>query len=282
MDGDLKGAINVSRQIQQRDSQSPLGYLLEADALWWEIYYSTADLIDPDALGGTDLVTTPYDAHFEDLLNMTIRTAEARVRTGQDAARNYLYWGMAYGLRARLLALRDKDLSTARAGKRMRTLLMRALEEDPRLTDAYLGIGVYNYFVDSLSAIVRLLAWLIRLPGGSRTEGLRQLQLAADKGELARAEAKFYLAGDCSRADERQYATSLRLFKEMARDYPHNPLWPMLIGSLHFRLGEREQGEAIYREVYRRTAGRRSEVDEALHKASREALQRLHPGQAIE
>jgi hypothetical protein len=282
MDGDLKGATEVFRQIQQRDPQSPLGYLLEADALWWVIYYSTANLIDPDVFAATDLPTTPYDAHFEDLVNMTIRAAEARVRAGQDVARNYLYGGMAYALRARLFGLRDKDLPTARAGKRMRAMLFQALATDPNLTDAYLGIGIYNYFVDTLSAIVKILAWFIRLPGGSRAEGLRQLQLAADKGELSRAEAKFYLAKDYSRANEKQYGQSIRLFEEMAREYPHNPLWPMLIGSLRFRMGEREQGEAIYREVYRRTAGGKSEVDAALHKASREALQRLHPGQEIE
>jgi tetratricopeptide (TPR) repeat protein len=282
MDGDLKGASEIFRRIQQSNPQSPLGYLLEANALWWGIYYSTANLIDPDVFAATDLLTTPYDAHFQDLVDMTMRTAEARVHANQDVARNYLYWGMAYALRARLFGLRDKDLPTARAGKRMRTLLLRALDADPNLTDAYLGIGIYNYFVDTLSAIVKVLAWLIRLPGGSRTEGLRQLQLAADKGELARAEAKFFLAKDYSRSNERQYAKSTQLFEELAREYPHNPLWPMLIGSLHFRMGEREQGEAIYREVYRRTAGRKSEVDEALHKASREALQRLHPGQEIE
>src|ERR1700756_5480821 len=60
MDGDLDGAIEVFRQIQRKDYQSPLGYLLESDATWWKIYYSTANLIDPDVFAATDLPTTPY------------------------------------------------------------------------------------------------------------------------------------------------------------------------------------------------------------------------------
>ena len=282
LDGDLDSASEVFRQIQRADPQSPLGYLLEADALWWRIYYSTANLIDPDVFAATDLPTTPYDAHFEDLVSLTISKAEARIHANQDVARNYLYAGMAYALRARLAGLRDRDLPTARAGKKMRSFLLLALRSDPQLTDAYLGIGIYNYFVDTLSAIVKILAWFIRLPGGSREEGLRQLRLAAEKGELARGEAMFYLAKDFSRGNERQYERSMQLFREMARQYPHNPLWPMLIGSLHFRIDQREQGEKIYREVLERTAGKNSEVDQALHGAAHQALQRLHPDQKFE
>jgi tetratricopeptide (TPR) repeat protein len=282
MDGDLESAIEVFREIQQRDPQSPLGYLLEADALWWKIYYATANLIDPDVFAATDLPTTPFDAHFEDLLNATVSKSDARIRARQDVARNYLYQGLAYALRARLAGLRDKDLPTARAGKKMRALLLKALEEDPTLTDAYLGVGIYNYFVDTLSVIVKILRFFIGLPGGSRLQGLQQLQLAAEKGELARAEAKFYLAKDFSRPNERQYAKSLELFQELAREFPHNPLWPMLIGSLHARLGHPQECESRYREVYKMTAGQKSEVQQALHRAAQQALQRMHPQEKIE
>lgn len=282
MDGDLDGAIELFQDIQRKDPQSPLGYLLEADAMWWRIYYSTANLIDPDVFAATDLPATPYDAHFEDLLNATLSKSEARLRAREDVARHYLYQGMAYALRARLAGLRDKDLPTARAGKKMRTQLLKALELDPNLTDAYLGIGIYNYFVDTLSAIVKILRFFIGLPGGSREVGLRQLQLAAEKGELARAEAKFYLAKDFSRPNERQYAKSLKLFQELAREYPHNPLWPMLIGSLQCRMGHAQECERLYREVYQNTAGEKTEVQQALRRAAREALHRRHPNEKFD
>jgi len=282
MNGDLDAANEMFRQIQNADPQSALGYLLEADALWWRIYYSTANLVDPEVFVTTAFPSTPYDSHLEDLLNATISKAEAHIRANQDVARNYLYEGMAYGLRGRLAALREKRLPSARAGKKMRSLLLKALELDPSLTDAYLGVGTYNYFVDTLSPIVKILRFFIGLPGGSRVAGLQQLELAAQKGELTHGEAKFYLAKNLSRRSEMQYAHSLELFQELARQYPLNPQWPLLIGSLQFRLGRPKEGEALYREVLKKTAGETSEVKQALHRAVRLALQRRHPDQKFD
>ena len=108
---------------------------------------------------------------------------------------------------------------------------------------------------------------------------MRQLQLCAEKGELLSPEAKFYLAKDFSRNSERQYEKSIRLFGELKQQFPHNPLWPTLIGSLHFRMGNAKKGEEIYREVYQSTAGKNSDVNRAVHKAASEALARLHPDQ---
>ena len=211
--------------------------------------------------------------------NVAIRKAVARIHTHEELAHNYLYEGFAYALRARMEGLHDRDLPTARAGKKMRSLLLRALELDPSLTDAYMGVGIYNYFVDTLPGIVKFLSVFIGLPGGSRTEGLQQLRLCADKAELTGPEAKFYLAKDYSRGNERQYEKSLHLFGELQQEFPHNPLWPMLIGSLNYRLGRPQEGERIYREVYQRTARKNSDVEKAVHHAASQALERVHPEQ---
>ncbi len=281
MDGDPDAAIEIFRQIERQDPQSPLGYLLEADADWWKIYYTTGNLIDPDVFDVVSTETTPYDAHLEDLVHAAISKAAARIRAHQDEARNLLYQGTAYAVRARLAGLRGKDLPAARAGKKMRSLLLAALEADPNLVDAYLGVGIYNYFVDTLPAIVKLLKFFIGLPGGSRELGLKQLQQAADEGELARGEAKFYLAKDFSRQNERQYSKSLELFQELAREFPHNPLWVLLAGSLDCRLGQTPQCETIYREVLKKTAGDEAEAKQAIHRATRNALERMHPSETF-
>jgi hypothetical protein len=277
LDGDLAGAKQAFRQIQHQSSDSALGFVLEADVTWWEIYYDTANLIDPDVFDVSNKEATPFDSHFNDVLNVGIHKAEAQLHDHQDEARNYLYEGFAYALRARMEGLHDRDLPTARAGKKMRMLLLRAVALDPNLNDAYLGLGIYNYFVDTLSTIVKILSVFIGLPGGSRTEGLRQLQLCADKGDLARGEAKFYLAKDYSRANEKQFAKSQRLFGELQQHYPHNPLWPMLVASLDFRLGNPQRGEARYREVLQNTARGTSQAETAVHRAAQEALRRLRP-----
>ena len=282
MDGDLRGAIGHFHQVETEDPGSPLGYLLEADAAWWEIYYSTANLIDPDVFDVVHADTTPYDEEFSSLVKESIHKAQDRIRTHQDVARSYLYEGMAYALDGRLAGLRNKDLATARDGKKMRSLLLTAVTLDPHLTDAYAGLGLYNYFVATLPAIVRMLRFLIGLPGGSREEGIQELYQAAQHGDLVRAEAQFYLAKDFTRTYELQFGRSLQLFQQLAEDFPDNPFWKLMVGSVHMRLGQRDAGEAIYREILAQTAMKKPVVAKAVHQQVSSALKRLHPGENFE
>lgn len=282
MNGDPDAATQVFQKIQAEDSGSPLGYLLEADATWWKIYLTTGNLIDPDVFDVGSGSTSPYDSHLEDLVRVTITKARTNLGAKRDIARNNLYQGMAYALRARFAAMRDQNLAAARAAKQMRSLLITALEEEKHLPDAYLGLGIYDYFVDTLPAIVKLFRWIIGLPGGSRTKGLQEIEYAAKYGKLTSGEAKFYLAKDYSRESERQYAKSLDLFQELQREYPHNELWKLQIGSLEIRTGHTEQGEALYHEVLEETHGKQSEVEQAFHRAAKKALERRHPGEKFE
>jgi tetratricopeptide (TPR) repeat protein len=277
MNGEPDAAIRIFHDIQAKDPESPLGDLLEADALWWKIYYATGNLINPDVFDVVNADTTPYDAQFDGLVSSVIRKAQARIRAGQEAALNELSLGLAYGLRARLTGMRGDDLATARAGKKMRATLLDAIAKDPNLNDAYLGVGIYNYFVDTLPAIVKLIRWFIGLPGGSREEGLRQIERTATRGDLARGEAEFYLAKDYSRPYEHEYQKSLELFQQLAREYPRNGLWKILTGSLEIRFGHTAEGEALYRQVFKETAGEKSEAGRAFHRAAKQALLEQHP-----
>jgi tetratricopeptide (TPR) repeat protein len=274
MDGDFDAATEIFRQIQKSDPESPLGYLLEADANWWKIYLTEANLIDPDVFEALSEATTPYDADFRRLDELAIRKAETRLHAHQDEARSYFYEGMAYGLRARLEALRDRALGTARAGKKLRNLSLAALKLDPNLNDAWFGVGLYNYFVDTLPIYVKMLRFLILLPGGDRHVGLRQIQQAMEKGQLVNAEARFHLAKNYSRLIDRQYVRSLELLGQMEQQYPHNPLWKLLVGSVELRMGEVKEGETLYRQVIDETAHPSSEIWKPLHQQAERALAR--------
>lgn len=280
MDGDLDGALQRFQEVQRQDAASPLSYLFEADVYWWKIYLTTGNLVDPDVFDVVSKNTSPYDGTFMSYDQECIRRAEARIKAKQDVARSLLYEGMAYGLLGRFYGLRDSDLPTARAGKKMRSLLLQALQLDPSLTDSYLGLGTYNYFVDTLPTIVKLLRFLIGLPGGNRETGLQQLQSVANKGDLASGEAEFYLAKDFSRTNERQYAKSLSLFQDLASKYPDNMLWQLVVGSLEIRMGHEDQGEAMYRQVVARSAQGTTTVARAIHAQAQQALSRRHPAAA--
>jgi tetratricopeptide (TPR) repeat protein len=274
MDGDFDSAIEISRQIQRSDPESPLGYLLEADVNWWKIYLTEGNLIDPDVFESLSEAATPYDGDFRRLDETAILKAETRLQTHQDEARSYFYEGLAYGLRARLEALRSHALATAHAGKKLRNLSLAALKLDPNLNDASFGVGLYNYFEDTLPTYVKMLRFLILLPAGDRIEGLRQIQRAMEKGQLVTGEAKFHLAKNYSSSFDPQFARSLELFRQMEQQYPHNPLWKLLAASTELRMGDVKEGEALYRQVIDETAHPPSEIWKPLHQQAERALAR--------
>ena len=282
MNGDPDAAIKVFREIQADDPDSALGYLMEANALWWKIYLTTGNLIDPDVFVVASSSTTPYDSRFNSLIDKAISKARANLSANRDVGRNYLYEGMGYALRGRLAAMRENNLAAARAARQMRTLLITALQHDSNLRDAYAGLGIYDYFVDTLPTIVKLLRWIIGLPGGNRERGLKEIEYAAKYGDLSHGEALYYLAKDYSRTSENQFAKSLKLFKELRTQYPHNGLWTLMVGSLEIRMGHAQEGEALYREVLNQERGKETVAGKALYKAARNALKRRHPSEHIQ
>ena len=282
MNGDPDAAIKVFRKIQTDDPDSALGYLMEADAVWWKIYFATGDLIDPDVFVVPSDSKTPFDSQFNKLLDQAIAKARANRNANRDVARNDLYEGMAYGLRGRLASMRQSNLAAARAAKQMRSLLVDAVQKDRKLADAYAGLGLYDYFVDTLPAIVKLLRWMIGLPGGSRERGLQEIEYAAKNGQLTNAEALYYLAKDYSRSSEKQYAKSLELFQQLRSKYPGNGLWTLMVGSLEIRMGHAEEGEALYRQVLNQKRGKQSVAGKSLFKAARTALKKRHPTENIQ
>ena len=282
MNGDVEGATKAFQKIESDDPDSALGYLMEADAVWWRIYFTTGNLIDPDVFVVPSGSSTPYDARFNKLVDTAIAKARANRNANHDVARNYLYEGMAYGLRGRLASMRESNLAAARAAKQMRSLLITAVQKDRDLRDAYAGLGLYDYFVGTLPTIVKLLRWMIGLPGGSRERGIQEIEYAAKYGQLTSGEALYYLAKDFSRTSEKQYAKSLELFQQLRSRYPHNGLWTLMVGSLKIRMGHAEEGEALYREVLNQERGKQSVAGKALYKAAQEALKRRHPSQSIQ
>lgn len=174
-EGEPEAAVASLRRLQQEQPQHPLGYLLEANAAWWRIYSEALEikwnLIDAWKRGKRD-----EDDAFLALTRKSIQLAEQHIARA-DSAEMRLYAGMGYALEARLYALRDEKRATARAGVRARDHLLRAGDLDPNLADALAGLGLYNYYVDTLSWAVRVLRFFMGIPGGDKQQGIRQLEV---------------------------------------------------------------------------------------------------------
>ncbi|HEV3374978.1 MAG TPA: tetratricopeptide repeat protein [Candidatus Acidoferrum sp.] len=242
--GDTDSALAQARRMQQEQPEHPLGYLLEGEALWWRIWCTSADF----KWGMSDARRRPKlaaDQHYLDLAAKVSRLAEDQLKQHETSEMQF-YAGMGDAMAARLYGLRWENRNAARAGVRAREHFLRALSLDPELADADLGLGLYNYYVDTLSTIARVLRFFMGIPGGSKQDGIRQLQTAIARGVLTSDLARFYLALNLHRYDQR-YEQALAVISPLAEKYPSNPLFQLGRGDLLAKLGRKEQALACYR-----------------------------------
>jgi tetratricopeptide (TPR) repeat protein len=241
---DLERAVEDAKRIEEQRPNEPLGYLLEAEALWWRIWCTSAEF----KYGMSDARRRPKqatDQHYFELSAKALSLAEGQLRQS-DSAEMQFYAGMAEASAARLYGLRGENRNTARSGVRGREHLLRAKALDPDLADADLGMGLYNYYVDTLSSIARILRFFMGIPGGSKQEGVRLLEQAAAQGVLTSNIARFYLALNLHRYDQ-QYEKALAVLSPLAEKYPTNPLFQLARGDLYAKLGRKQQALACYR-----------------------------------
>ena len=156
------------------------------------------------------------------------------------------YAGMADAATARLYSLRGENRNTARFGVRARDHFLRAKALDSTLADADFGLGLYNYYVDTLSAMARILRFFMGIPGGSKQEGVRLLEHAISDGVLTPNVARFYLAMNLHRYDQ-QYGRALATIGPLVEKYPSNPLFQLARGDLYAKLGRKQQALQCYR-----------------------------------
>lgn len=190
--------------------------LLDAVSIWWQIQ------LDP--------LSRSRDAEFESRIDATIDATEAWARREPRRAEAWFYVGGAYGARAQWRVLRSQQLGAARDGKRIKDVLEKALALDPRLQEAYFGIGLYRYYADVAPAAAKVLRWLLLLPGGDRVDGLRQMLRARDAGQLLRDEADFQLQV-IYLWYEHKVPEALALLRGLHSRRPHNPLFLQLIAE---------------------------------------------------
>jgi len=268
-------AIQEARELQEKEPELPLGYLLEDEALWWKIWCTAAEfkygMTMPRRQG-----KQAGDQHYLEVAAKAYALAEASLAQ-QESAEMYLYAGMADALSARLYSLRGENRATARVGVRARGNFEKALQLDPSLADADVGLGLYNYYVDTLSTLARVLRIFMGIPGGSKEEGVQQLQRAIREGQLTPAVARFYLALNLHNYD-RQYQEALMVLEPLVTQYPENPLFQLARGDLYAKLGRKQQAASAYEEAAR-VAGKLPDAEcrtkvQALVRDSLEALRK--------
>jgi tetratricopeptide (TPR) repeat protein len=191
--------------------------LLDAVALLWRIQLDPFD--------------TSRDADFVARVNAAIDAATAWTEREPQRAESWFYLGGAYGARVQWRSLRGERLAAARDGKAIKNAMQRATTLDPGMSDAYFGLGLYRYYADVAPTVLKMLRWLLLLPGGDREAGLEEMLRARQAGQLVRSEADYQLQVIYVWY-EKQPQRALELLAELRARHPHNPRFPQTVAEI--------------------------------------------------
>ena len=233
---DPDAAIPIVRKLQQDHPDHPLGFLLEAEALWWKRYCAACDVkygIIESWRHGKD----PGDEAYLALVDKIIHLTEAQLAKS-ETAEMHVYQGIAWALKARLYSVRGEYRNVARAGVPGRAEMIRALQLDPGMADASACLGIYNYYVETLPGIVRLLRFFMGIPGGDKQKGVQQMEEGMNHGVLLAIDVRFTLARALRQYDEK-YEDALKIAEPLGDRYPQNALFQLLLGNLNTELGRK-------------------------------------------
>ncbi len=169
------------RAIIKESPQAPAGYFAVAALSWWR--YSQ----NFDVQGGL----SSMEKEFMYNSDKTIELSKKMIKEGRDLDQAYFFMGSAYGLQGRWYAVGHSWWRAYLRGRKGRKYLKKCVEVNPAVYDAFLGLGIFDYYAATLPGALGLGAKLF--VGGDKERGIGYVKLAKEKGRFLRTEARFFL-----------------------------------------------------------------------------------------
>jgi tetratricopeptide (TPR) repeat protein len=151
--------------------------------------------------------------------------AESGPLAATAPAESHYYRGAALGFRARGLAATHHMLRALPDAASSVRELRQALDLDPSLEDARLGLGMYHYFAARMPGAAKPLAKLLVGEPPDREKGLAELWQVARSTGIARMEARAVLSMILSKDEEADWSGAETLLAELMTRYPRNPIY---------------------------------------------------------
>jgi Tfp pilus assembly protein PilF len=130
--------------------------------------------------------------------------------------------GSAYGFLSRAFVMQGEYWDGYWAARDCRNNLEDVLDSDPNFADAYIGLGVIEYFTGlRYTGFYDFLVWFIGMSGDQEL-GLEYFTKAYLKGELFKNEA-FFILGAVNRFFENDYGKAEKLYSNFRKKFPNNP-----------------------------------------------------------
>ena len=175
------------------------------------------------------------DDEYVKLTDRVAKIGEAWLKKHPKDENAYMCLGGIYGLRARLAVTQHRWVKAYFDGKKAVRRMRKAIKINPKLYDAYLGLGMYEYYAGTLPGVVGVLSKIFFISGNAE-KGLKYLTLCSEKGYFNKTAAKLILI-EIYTQYKGKYSDpklSVKWSQELMREYPMHPLMHfVLIASLY-------------------------------------------------
>jgi tetratricopeptide (TPR) repeat protein len=220
-DGAFAAAESRLEGLAGAHPDDPVLPYLQALALEWRLEQDPASRAhDPDVLA---------------LADRSLSLAEAALGRDRADRRARLARGAAHGVKSRLHLFRWERGGASREAVRMRETLAAARAEGEDALDLDFGLGLYDYYADTLPRFFKVVAFVLRIPGGDRERGILAIARVARGGSLFHDDEARVQMYDIHSYFERRPDRAVHWIREMWRLHPGWPIWGLKLAQL---LGE--------------------------------------------
>ncbi len=157
--------------------------------------------------------------------------AQLRLETDPDDVNALFAMTVSLGMQADYASLIEQhQLESLRMIRDADKFAKKLLAVNPDAADAYLTLGAANYIIGSLPALKRFVLHFKGIKGDKRG-GIRQLEIAAERGRYLRPFAKILLAMAALR--EKEIPVARNQLIELVAEFPENHLFVSELAKLN-------------------------------------------------
>ncbi|MDD4005383.1 MAG: hypothetical protein PHW69_09330 [Elusimicrobiaceae bacterium] len=225
---DFDGAQTEFQSLIVSSPTHPAGYLALAALNWWK-FSQNYDKTGQD--------TGAFETEFLSYANKAVTLSDSWIDSGGDEASASFIMGTAYGLMARWYAVERSWWSAFVKGKKGRKYLQRALKLNPGIYDAYVGLGIYDYYAASIPGFLRLPSLLF--VRGDKTRGKQELESGIKNGRFFNTEAELFYISILVQF-EKDYKKAARMCAELQNKDKDNVFFQFVDFATHFNMNDWE------------------------------------------
>ena len=205
--GEWQKADSILDMNIKLNPQSPKYYSLKAPFYFYSRYFVPAN-VSRDSLW---LLVEEYSK----------KAIEIGEGIDDKTTEDKFYIGSAYGFLCRYQVRHEQLWNGYWSAWDCEDYLEEVIEEDPEFYDAYLGLGVMEYYPDvAVNGFMGALAWVVGM-SGDREKGLEYFHTVSEKGELFNTEADFIL-GLMYRFQENDLLKAHGILSKLQEKFPNN------------------------------------------------------------